>query len=154
MQSLKPVWNFGEIESTIRSSNREANNQHATFSNRKSCSSKSYPALILASNAIVPIFFFSFSLSLSCSFSRIRPGFALTLKTTHPSMINAIGTTKLGGERPDYHRRIEWYTRIRCERELEAISLSHSKNTHLYLVRNTRSEFYTRGDMPALDISP
>jgi len=55
-------------------------------------------------------------------FPRVRLGFALTMKTTHPSMINAIGTTKLGGERPDYHRRIEWYTRIRRARELKAIS--------------------------------
>lgn len=70
-------------------------------------------------------------------------------------MINAIGTTKLGGKRPDYHRRIEWCTRVRRAWARSYLPLTfRSKNTHLYLVRDTRSEFYTRGDTPLWHISP
>lgn len=53
-------------------------------------------------------------------------------------MINAFGTTKLSGERPDYHRRIEWHAhasvpQMHARARSYLSDVSHSKNTHIFI---------------------
>lgn len=88
------------------------------------------------------------------SFSYFHFEFALTTKTTHPSMINAIGTTKLGGERPDYHRQIEcmythiWRARARSYVSLFLRDVSFKKYASLFGMRHSLGILYMREDMP------